>query len=83
MKPVEDLFSGLSFPFHISQFWMLSGGWILIVGFVGFFMMGPDKEKAPNGQWRISEMNLLFVAYIGGFWGSFWVARPSTTRLRA
>lgn len=41
-------------------------GYILIVNFVGFVIMGVDKKRAIRGAWRISERSLFLTAIIGG-----------------
>lgn len=34
-----------------------------------FLLMGVDKYRAKKGRWRISEMRLLSVAFLGGALG--------------
>ncbi len=60
---------GYVIPFAIKPVWIAIGGWILVLGVIGFFMMGIDKGRAEGGYWRLSEMSLLTIAYLGGFWG--------------
>lgn len=44
--------------------------YLLIINAIGFLLMLIDKQKARNGQWRISEATLMTVAAIGGSVGS-------------
>lgn len=44
--------------------------YVAITNLVGFFMMGLDKKKAKNREWRIPEASLFFVCIIGGSIGS-------------
>ena len=44
-------------------------GYLAIVNFIGFVIMGVDKRRAIRGAWRISEASLFFTAIIGGSLG--------------
>ena len=44
--------------------------YLLGINLVTFLLYGIDKWKAKNGQWRISEANLLWLAVIGGSIGA-------------
>lgn len=44
--------------------------YIVIINVVTFFIYGLDKSKAKAGQWRISEVQLIFLAVIGGSVGA-------------
>jgi uncharacterized membrane protein YsdA (DUF1294 family) len=43
--------------------------WIVIVGVVGFTLMGYDKLQSKVRKSRISEKNLWITALVGGFLG--------------
>lgn len=43
----------------------------LFINLIGFILMGLDKKKAKNHQWRISEKSLWFVTIVGGALGLF------------
>lgn len=45
-------------------------GYLLIVNFTGFIMMGVDKRKAIKQAFRIPESTLFIIAAIGGSIGS-------------
>lgn len=45
-------------------------GYIIIINFGGFLLMGIDKWKARTGRWRIAEKTLFIVALLGGSIGS-------------
>lgn len=45
--------------------------YMLIMSIVGFVAMGIDKRKAIKRGWRISELTLLLIAFMGGALGSF------------
>lgn len=44
--------------------------YLLSVNIVAFMMYYVDKMKAIHHQYRISEMTLLFIAFIGGSFGA-------------
>lgn len=44
--------------------------YLIIVNFIGFLMMGIDKQKAIKGAFRIPEATLFVIALIGGSIGS-------------
>ncbi|MGG4268528.1 DUF1294 domain-containing protein [Peribacillus simplex] len=46
-------------------------GYMIITNIIGFAIMGVDKRKARNREYRISEKTLWFWAVIGGGTGSF------------
>lgn len=46
------------------------GFYLLAVNLLGFVLMGADKAKARKRAWRIPEMTLFLVAFIGGAVGS-------------
>lgn len=43
--------------------------WLILVGLVGFFLMGYDKLKAGLKKGRIPEKRLWLTAFVGGFFG--------------
>ena len=45
--------------------------WILLMSSIGFILMGYDKRKAINHEWRIRERTLWLVALFGGGIGSY------------
>lgn len=45
--------------------------YMLIMSVVGFVIMGIDKRKAVKRGWRIPELTLLLIAFMGGGLGSF------------
>ncbi|MDW7614037.1 DUF1294 domain-containing protein [Peribacillus simplex] len=45
--------------------------YVIITNIIGFAIMGVDKRKARNREYRISEKTLWFWAVIGGGTGSF------------
>ncbi|OON97832.1 MAG: hypothetical protein ATN36_02630 [Epulopiscium sp. Nele67-Bin005] len=40
--------------------------YLLIINIIGFFIMGSDKKKAINNEYRIPEKKLFMVALMGG-----------------
>lgn len=44
---------------------------LLIINFVGFIIMGIDKNKARKKKWRIPEKVLWFFAFCGGVLGIY------------
>lgn len=43
----------------------------LAVNIVAFLLYGIDKLKAKTGAWRIPELTLLGIAFLGGAFGAF------------
>lgn len=43
----------------------------VVMNLTGFITMLIDKRRAINNKWRISERNLLLIAFIGGGLGSY------------
>lgn len=43
--------------------------YVSLVNIAGFFLMGLDKWKAKNRQWRVSERTLFGIAIVGGSLG--------------
>lgn len=43
--------------------------WVAIISFTGFAAMGYDKSMAVSGGWRVREMTLWTLAFMGGAWG--------------
>lgn len=48
------------------SFSVLLTGYVLIVNLLLLLMMGVDKYKARNHQWRIPELTLLGIGLAGG-----------------
>lgn len=44
--------------------------YVAAVNVVTFFIYGLDKSKAKAGRWRIPEVNLIFLAVLGGSVGA-------------
>lgn len=44
--------------------------YLLVCNFMGFILMGLDKQKARKKKWRISEKTLFLMAAVGGSIGS-------------
>ncbi len=44
---------------------------IAVMSLVAFSLYGIDKQKARNGEWRISEKALLLASLFGGAVGGF------------
>ncbi len=44
--------------------------YVLFINSITFFLMGLDKKKARNYQWRIPESTLIITALIGGSLGA-------------
>ena len=45
--------------------------YLLVMNIMAFAMYGLDKYYAKRDKWRISEKNLLLVAYLGGSVGAY------------
>ncbi|MBE6988153.1 MAG: DUF1294 domain-containing protein [Ruminococcaceae bacterium] len=45
--------------------------YLLVMNIMAFAMYGLDKYYAMRDKWRISEKNLLLVAYLGGSIGAY------------
>ncbi|MBQ6868428.1 MAG: DUF1294 domain-containing protein [Clostridia bacterium] len=48
---------------------------LLVMNILAFAMYGLDKYYAMADKWRISEKNLLLVAYLGGSIGAYTAMR--------
>lgn len=44
--------------------------YLLAINIIAFAVYGIDKWKAKRGKWRISEMTLILLAFIGGALGA-------------
>lgn len=44
--------------------------YLIIINFVGFFIMFSDKKRAEKRKWRIPEKNIFLVAALGGSLGA-------------
>ncbi len=40
--------------------------YILLISLIGFILMGIDKYKAKKERWRIKELTLMIIAFLGG-----------------
>ena len=49
--------------------WTLVIGWLALTCFIGFILMGIDKARAQDGQWRIPERVFFRLALVGGAFG--------------
>jgi len=49
----------------------LAIAYIVVMGMLGFILMGIDKRRAIKKKWRVPEKTLLMVAVLGGGIGSF------------
>jgi len=45
--------------------------YMILINILAFTIMGIDKKKARNGEYRISERTLWIVAVIGGGTGAY------------
>lgn len=45
--------------------------YLAVVNIIAFLIMGIDKYKAKRHKWRISELNIFIVGFIGGGFGVF------------
>ena len=45
--------------------------YLVFINFIGFLIMGIDKNKARKGKWRISEKIIWFFVFIGGALGVY------------
>lgn len=45
--------------------------YMIIMNLLAFVLMGLDKYRAMNGQWRIPEVTLLGLNFFGGCAGGF------------
>ncbi len=46
-------------------------GYFITVNIIGFLLMGIDKKKAIQNQWRIPEKSLFFCSILGGSIGTW------------
>jgi uncharacterized membrane protein YsdA (DUF1294 family) len=46
--------------------WLQASGCLAIVNAWTFFRFWQDKQRAGRGEWRVSESELLSLAFIGG-----------------
>lgn len=44
--------------------------YLLAINIIAFAAYGIDKWKAKHGKWRISEMSLILLAFLGGALGA-------------
>lgn len=49
---------------------ILGCGAIAFVNGLAFLMFRIDKDRAIQGEWRVSESTLLILAFIGGWFGA-------------
>ncbi len=49
--------------------WSIVIGWLIILGFIGFVLVGIDKARARDGSWRIPERAFFRLALAGGAFG--------------
>jgi uncharacterized membrane protein YsdA (DUF1294 family) len=49
---------------------MILAGFASLVNLAGFILMGADKQRAKNNQYRISEKTLWSAAFFGGAIGA-------------
>ena len=59
--------------------------YLLMINFIGFFMMWSDKRKAKKGKWRIPEQTLFIVTALGGGIGTIagmYTFRHKTKKLK-
>ena len=49
----------------------LLAGWLVIINFIGFIVMGIDKRKARLRHYRIPESRIWTIALIGGALGAW------------
>jgi uncharacterized membrane protein YsdA (DUF1294 family) len=49
---------------------ILGCGAIVFVNGLAFLMFRIDKDRAIQGEWRVSESTLLILAFIGGWFGA-------------
>ena len=45
--------------------------YLCIINTIGFFLMGIDKWKARNKQWRVAEKTFFAVSLLGGSLGTW------------
>lgn len=43
--------------------------WLAVTNFAGLVVMGYDKSQAESGAWRVREMTLWKIAFLGGAFG--------------
>ena len=49
----------------------MGAAYLIIINIIAFSMYVIDKNRARQGQWRISEKALIGIAVIGGSTGAF------------
>ena len=42
------------------------GIYIIIINLIGFVIMGYDKRKAKNHEWRVRESTIFMIGFFGG-----------------
>lgn len=60
-------------------------GYLLVMSVIGFAVMGIDKQRAKRRAWRIPELTLLLIAFLGGGLGAFlgmYVFRHKTRHIK-
>ena len=75
MKTIKALEFGSDVSFFHSlsqteQMLILAALYFGTVSLITFLAFAMDKQKATRGEWRISEANLFFLAFIGGAFGA-------------
>ncbi len=53
----------------MSPVWTLLIVWIAASGLIGFALMGIDKARARDREWRVPEASLFTLALLGGAFG--------------
>jgi len=41
-------------------------GYFIIIGLIGFTLMGLDKKRSQKGQWRVPEKRFWIIGLLGG-----------------
>ena len=49
---------------------LIGSGWVILASCIAYFAIKSDKTHARNGDWRIPEAHLLFLAFVGGWPGA-------------
>lgn len=48
-------------------YWII--GYLILINLLGFIIMGIDKSRAQNHDWRVAESTFFIIAVIGGSLG--------------
>lgn len=50
----------------VDLIYYIIGIYIIVINLIGFVIMGYDKRKAKNHEWRVRERTIFMIGFFGG-----------------